>query len=337
MLGAQLYLARAIVLAVSGLGLIGGKGMKSTGLTANQLSFAHYLADLWGKQEKPVGLGGCIPEAGVAGILHCYRVTRSRYWKPWRARVASPVQHWWCRSLGEAALHYSWSDTLPPNSFLCIAGRLRQALAASDEGAARQACLDIFTWGGVAQKPTDKSRVWLEFQYGRRTLCQSIKQAVHLLQPDSALSLTAFDGKELLMNAAMTKVYAAADPSSIIIYDGRVGAALGLLVRYWLEMSGIGSVPSDLAFRWGVGRSEVKRDPSCRNYRFSSLYLPSTKSAHQDEVWASLVRKAGGILKQMKALSGDIASIGDVEKALFMIGFNVECDVPPSPLPAVMG
>lgn len=311
--------------------------MKSAGLSANQLGFAHYLAGLWGNQEQPVALDGCVPEAGRGGMLHCYRITRSRYWKPWRARVASPVQHWWCRSLDEAAHHYSWPDSLPPNSFSCIAGRLRQALSANDEGAARQACLDIFSWGGVAQKPTDKSRVWLEFQYGQSTLCQSIKQGVHLLQPGSALSLTAFDGKGLLMNAAMTKVYAAADPGSIIIYDGRVGAALGLLVRYWLEMIGIAGVPSDLAFRWGVGRSGGKRDPSCKGYQFSSLYLPSTRTAHQDEVWATLVRKTGEILKQMRALRGDIASIGDVEKALFMIGFNIECDAPPSPIPAVMG
>lgn len=150
--------------------------MKSAGLSTNQLGFAHYLAGLWGNQEQPVALEGLVPEAGRVGMLHCYRITRSRYWKPWRARVASPVQHWWCQSLDEAAHHYSWPDSLPPNSFSCIAGRLRQALSANDEGAARQACLDIFSWGGVAQKPTDKSRVWLEFQYGQSTLCQSIKQ-----------------------------------------------------------------------------------------------------------------------------------------------------------------
>lgn len=311
--------------------------MKSTGLSANQLGFAHYLAGLWDKKEQPVDQDGCVLEVGKGRILHCYRITRSRHWKPWRARVASPIQHWWCRSLAEAAHHYSWPDSLPPDSFACIAGRLRQALSTSDEDAARQACLDIFTWGGVAQKPTDKSRVWLEFQYAQRTLCQSIKEAVHLLQPGTALSLAPFDGKRLLMNAAMTKVYAAADPDNIIIYDGRVGAALGLLARYWLEMTGIGSVPNDLAFRWGAGRSEVKRDPSCRGYQFSSLYLPSTKTAHQDEVWGALVRKSGEILKQMIALRGDITSIGDVEKALFMIGFNIERDVPPSPIPAVMG
>lgn len=311
--------------------------MKSFGLTNNQLGLAQYLAGLWGKPE--AAADNCsFPSLGVAdevGVLHGYRVSKSKHWKPWRARIASPVKHWWCRSLWEAFFHYSWPEDPQPNSFQCIAARLQHALAVQDQAAAHLACLDIFKWGGVARKTDDKSRIWVESQYQQKTLCQSIKQAVQLLQPGSSSGLRAFDGVQLLMNAAMTKVYAAADPANIIIYDGRVGAALGLLTRHWLVQSGIATVPTDLAFRWGRGQSAVNRDPSLGGHIFSELYRPSTKAVYKDEVWAEQVRLAGALLKEMMALNLSIKSIGEIEKALFMVGFSVEPDFPTTPLPNV--
>lgn len=311
--------------------------MKSFGLTNNQLGFAQYLAGLWGKPEEVAENPDVLP-AGVAAdavLLHGYPISKSKHWKPWRALLVSPVQHWWCHSLWEAFSHYSWPDGPQPNSFHCIATRLQHALAVQDQAAAHSACLDIFKWGGVAGKTGDKSRVWVEVQYQQKTLCQSIRQAVQLLQPGSTIGLGAFDGVQLLMNAAMTKVYAAADPANIIIYDGRVGAALGLLTRYWLVLSGLAAVPTDLAFRWGRGRSAVNRDPSLGGYVFSELYRSSTKAAHKDAVWAEQVRVAGALLKEMLALNLSIKSIGEIEKALFMVGFSVEPAFPSLPLPCV--
>lgn len=311
--------------------------MKSFGLTNNQLGFAQYLAGLWGRPEAVAESRDFISTgvAAEAGVLHGYRISQSRHWKPWRAGIASTVQHWWCHSLCEAFFHYSWPDVPQPNSFQCIAARLQHALAVQDQAAAHRACLDIFKWGGVARKADDKSRVWVEVQCQQKTLCQSIKQAVQLLQPGSTPGLSAFDGVQLLMNAAMTKVYAAADPGNIIIYDGRVGAALGLLTRYWLVQSGIAAVPTDLAFRWGRGQSVVNRDPSQGGYVFSELYRSSTKAAHKDEVWAGQVRLAGALLKEMMTLNLNIKSIGEIEKALFMVGFSVEPAFPSLPLPHV--
>lgn len=316
------------------------------GLTNNQHNFAQHLAALWGELEVAAESRDFPSDEGAAshsgssskyvakaGLLHGYHISQSRHWKPWRARVAGPVQHWWCRSLSEAFFHYSWPEAPQPNSFQCIAARLRQALAVKDQAAARHECLAIFKWGGVARKANDKSRVWVEDQYQKKTLCQSIMQATQLLQPGSSQALDAFDGRRLLMNAAMTKVYAAADPDNIIIYDGRVGAALGLLARYWLEMCNIADVPADLAFRWGRGQGNAKRDPSLGNYSFPELYSPSTKTHHKDAAWAGQVRLAGQLLKRVMVFNSSIASIGDVEKALFMIGFSVEPELPPQPLP----
>lgn len=309
--------------------------MTSMGLTNNQRGFAQFLASLWRPESAAESQEFAVGSVDGAGVLHGYRISQSRYWKPWRARITSSVRHWWCRSLWEAFSHYSWPDDPKPNSFECTAARLRQALVATDQAAARRACLDIFRWGGVARKADDKSRVWVEVQYQQNTLCQSIMLAVQLLQTGSVQGLAAFDGKGLLMNAAMTKVYAAADPDNIIIYDGRVGAALGLLTRYWLERTGIAVLPSDLAFRWGRGRGDAKRDPSLGGYMFSELYQASTKAANKDAIWAGQVRLAGALLKEMMAINPGINSIGQVEKALFMIGFSVDPELPPQPFPHV--
>ncbi len=308
--------------------MIKGKGMS---LTGNQKAFAQYLADLWGKPEVLAEMRGLLPveNASGAGLLHSYRISKHQSWKPWKGRITSSVQHWWCHTLWEAFSHYSWPDAPKPLSFQCIAARLRQALAVQDQAAAYQACLDIFDWGHVAQDPDDKSRVWVENQYQHKTLCQSIMQAVQLLQPGSAQGLAAFDGKKLLMNSAMTKVYAAADPDNIIIYDGRVGAALGLLARYWLLRAGAPSVPADLAFRWGVGRSDVNRNPSQGAFKFSKL------NSAQCQIWANQVLLAGELLQQVMAYNPSIGSIAELEKALFMIGYNVDTDLPPLPLPRV--
>lgn len=298
-------------------------------LTADQQAFAQYLAGLWGQPEVVGKSRDFFPEgsAADAGPLHSYRISQRPQWKRWRLHIASPVQHWWCHSLWEAFDHYSWSDPAPPKSFQCIATRLRDALAVHDQAAARSACLDIFSWGGVAKSPADKSRIWVEGQYQQKTLCQSIMQAVQLLQPGAAQGLAAFDGKGLLMNSAMTKVYAAADPDNIIIYDGRVGAALGLLARYWLMRTGASCVPADLAFRWGEGRGNANRNPSLYGYAFSKL------NSSQCQSWANQVLLAGRLLKQVMLYNPTIGSITELERALFMIGYNVDINLPPQPLP----
>ncbi|TRO30885.1 hypothetical protein EQ832_25530 [Pseudomonas sp. ALS1131] len=297
-------------------------------LTGNQKAFAQYLADLWGKPEVLVEMRGLLPveNASGAGLLHSYRISHSSHWKRWKGRFASTVHHWWCHSLQEAFIHYSWLDSPKPNSFQCIAARLRQALAVHDQATARDACLAIFRWGGVRGR---KSLAWVEDQYQQKSLCQSIMQAVQLLQPGSAQGLAAFDGKKLLMNSAMTKVYAAADPDNIIIYDGRVGAALGLLARYWLLRAGVPTVPADLAFRWGDGRSDANRNPSLGEFKFRKL------NAAQCQLWAGQVLLAGELLQQVMAYNPSIGSIAEIEKALFMIGYNVDTDLPPLPLPRV--
>jgi hypothetical protein len=130
------------------------------------------------------------------------------------------------------------------------------------------------------------------------------------------------------MNAGLTKYYALAC-DNVIIYDGRVGAALCLLVRYFLEGKGDSApqdVPGELAFRWGAqnarrGRARP-RDPSSTRYKFSPLAYAS------DREWARCNVLADWVLTEARArASASWCRAEDglrrIEAALFMIGYDV--------------
>ncbi|MND38061.1 hypothetical protein D3C80_287600 [compost metagenome] len=277
-------------------------------LTPIQHAFADHLAVLWA--------------GGVDSFVHRYAITDHRAWNTWKKR--GHRGEWWCNSLPQAAAHYSWYEKPAPDDFASIAARLRVALAANDCRAAQQACEALFAWGNVALGKDGGARDWINAQVASATLCESILLAVELLQPGCSKSLEAFDDERLLMNSTMTKVYAAADPLNIIIYDGRVGAALGLLARRWLLAEGKQSVPDDLAFCWGGKRDDPAdtRNPSLGRLRFSKLgYTPK-----QVLEWANLVRISNRILRQVASTlraQGQSVRLLDLERALFMVGYNV--------------
>lgn len=281
-------------------------------LTTDQQAFADYLSRSWDEAD--------------SGFSHQYRVSRHRVWSAWRAQGKGDI--WWCSSLSQAALHYAWPENDAPGNFASLSLKLRQALDDNDNALALALCKDIFRWGGVARKASDPSLRWVSAQAEAGTLCEAILRAVALLQPRCSLTLHAFDGTTLLMNSAMTKVYAAADPANIIMYDGRVGAALGLLTRNWLSATQHQQVPHDLAFRWGpsiktASNTRETRNPSEEGYRFSSLYTASNDQAQR---WAELVRQSSRILREVLrtvACEGSTITLTDLERALFMVGYDV--------------
>jgi hypothetical protein len=118
-----------------------------------------------------------------------------------------------------------------------------------------------------------------------------------------------------LMNSAMTKVYAFADPEErLAIYDGRVGAALGLFVVCLCERQKLEAVPSELAFAWHDGRGRKnRRNPSQGLLKFPRL------GEHQ--LHASNMRRASRVLNSAAQQAG--CSVQDMERALFMIGYDV--------------
>ena len=154
-------------------------------------------------------------------------------------------------------------------------------------------------------------------------ICSQLSTARELLTSSDG-QLTRFNGIDLLMNSAMTKVYAATDPKRLIIYDGRVGAALGLLAKRYLHSIGHSDeVPSELKFGWGASRSTKRpneRNPSEENFQFPRLF-----GNNKDAIHAEMMRGASNMLVKVASTIGsnDLTILARLEQALFMIGYNV--------------
>ena len=268
--------------------------------------FTNYMADKWNGE-----------------FQHRFALTkRHPAWCTWHENfpdLPNSDGEWYCSNLREAFERYSWTKGKDINAFR------RQLISALKVGSSEDtidACKKIFDWGGVARKGNDPSVYWIEHQGD--SLSKRIVTAVDLLKTPGA-DLTEFDGKQLLMNSAMTKVYWAADPGrKLAIYDGRVGAALGLLARQYLKSKGYETVPEELAFRWGsshdkhVSGQKDKRNPSDEKLHFPRLFTTTMKDFHH----AQMMRDSSFLLQQVASKLNNV-SVNDLDKALFMIGYNV--------------
>jgi hypothetical protein len=228
--------------------------------------------------------------------------------------------------LSQAADHYSWTGSNAALQFENLSSQLRAAVQSANELVAHDLCIAIFKWGGVGRRPDDRSVLWLGERLTSNSLCAALQDGCHLLTELDA-DLCRFDGKNLLMNSALTKVYAALAPSKLIIYDGRVGAALGLIARDYLHsVNHRGALPDGLAFPWGASQGpyvpgqQNKRDPSDDQFQFPALF-----GAHRDKLHAEMMRSTSYLLSLVDgAISGGSASnLPRLEQALFMIGYDV--------------
>lgn len=273
--------------------------------------FAEFVADRW-----------------LSAYPHTYPTTRHRAWKGWRARHGGQNAPWRCDSLSQAARHWCWTESDTEPSFSALAAGLQRAVAAREEAAAEELCYRIYRWGGVARKPGDHSHVWVQEAAGAGRLTADLADAVALLSPASTQPLDRFDAHDLPMTSATTKLYAAAAIGGrVAIYDGRVGAALGLLARQFLEARQIDGVPEVVHFMWGAPQSPAQaaartRDPSSEHHLFRQL--PNGARSHRPR--ALLSRRTNmlfQVIVECLAARGVTATFLELERALFMIGYRV--------------
>ncbi|BAZ93742.1 glycerol uptake facilitator and related permeases [Thiohalobacter thiocyanaticus] len=235
---------------------------------------------------------------------------------------------WKCTSLNNACKQYKWGKlTREENNKKLddLSGRLQECLvdASLNNHKLHHVCLEILEWGGVE----GVSSAWFRESCENGVLREKISKGVKLLKEGpSHDDWERFDNEDLVMNSALTKVYALADPDNIPIYDGRVGAAMGLLVRRYLKQLAPRpcEVPEELAFRWGGGytqrgsRARHPRNPSEPPYKFECLR--SSKNDHEEWCW-----RTGRILRQVvDTINNDPGreniSMRDLDDALFMVG-----------------
>ncbi|MFC3531276.1 hypothetical protein ACFOLG_03690 [Vogesella facilis] len=195
--------------------------------------------------------------------------------------------------------------------------RLRNALRDADSHTLLAAINDVLLWGsgGKVIKLYTYNRDWAAANHPQ--LLDKLQRSLGILQsatPDAA----PFDG-ELRMNAGFTKVYALAG-DNIMMYDGRIGAAMGYLVRQFCESRRM-LLPEALCFPWAPGASTMNRNPSTDMLHFKQLANRSRFHAEW-KIQASWIACAA-LQRASAAWCSGPNALRHFEAALFMLGYEI--------------
>ena len=193
---------------------------------------------------------------------------------------------------------------------------LRHALINNNEGVFKKNCFAVLQWGGVL--PHNKKRV-----ESTSNIIDEFKFTLSVFNDPNLDSGDNFDN--IHMNAGYTKIYSLL-LDNFIIYDGRVGAALGLLVRFFLEENHYDSIPQSLNFAFGLPKIShankqelLKRNPS--NHRFVFGALANNSKRHiENNIRANWLLNKVTVESNFSTTSNPLRSL---EAALFMIGYDV--------------
>lgn len=214
-----------------------------------------------------------------------------------------------------------------------VSAKIRAAIdgenAVNAQKLAEEACHEVMKWGfGEKRRAYEANMNWAKRQ--GESLATVLRIGRESLSGDNP-NFGIFGGDESRhigsprMNAGWTKYYALALPNHII-YDGRVGAALGFLVQRYLESRGYtGVVPKELQFPWASGEGGgTLRDPSFGVHQFGRLY----GGRYGSRSWAQANVLANWVLSEARDLArADWCAGPDglrrIEAALFMLGYDL--------------
>ena len=197
---------------------------------------------------------------------------------------------------------------------------IRSALASPiiEPSEVRSAVKAVMEWG-LMPNAVAKNLTWAQLQgEDLPSLLLEGKRELECEKPNFGIF------PRVRMNAGYTKVFSLLC-DGIIIYDGRVGAALCWLVRQFLKKAVYsGTVPQALAFRWakGAGKNSKNRNPTGDGFKFAQLL----GSVAGQESWARANVHASWILDAARLKSGapwyeGKEGLRKVEAALFMLGY----------------
>ncbi len=266
------------------------------------------------------------------GFIHSYKMESKG--------KSNNKRNWSCCNLYQAFQQYEWRFSYydfykeenitgstyadSEKSLNYLKSLLLDATTNKDNDACMKACSMILKWGGVlgSEKRGNKNNLNKMEGYLASYLQKAQKYFNHKSTLSNSYKLNVNgEEKALIMNSGFTKIYSLLC-DDFIIYDGRVGAALGLLVRKFLEANSRTSIPESLSFHYGKGRnSKVNRNPSSQQLAFKSLSSSSAVHIRNN-------LKANWIIKNL-----DLDSVNGFsdqsnpslafESALFMIGYRI--------------
>jgi len=244
--------------------------------------------------------------------------------------------NWYCDSIFSAYENYAWQFNFTDECNRVIKGssfaeceevlhllsvKLKNGVAQGDNAIAKEVGRQILEWGGVTNSNIDK------IENMGQEWCTYLSRTKERL--DRNLDSNEYYSSDIIMNSGFTKIYSLI-VDNFLIYDGRLGAALGLLVKGFCEEKKLKTIPDELHFYWGAGREsginskgKSRRNPSSDKYVFKSLHSPKAHLENNiranwlvEEILMNTKSKFNGLeeSKQMRAF----------ESALFMIGYHVK-------------
>jgi hypothetical protein len=180
---------------------------------------------------------------------------------------------WWpfnfeCRAVGRQV---SGSEGLSSSlDYLTeLANVFRTAVENGDVETTINCALSALDWGGVLGK--NRARV---IAMGR-DICGNLAYISEKLNMDS---VRLGENQDIHINSGFTKIYSLL-VDDFIMYDGRVGAALGLLGRLFCQEAGLAHIPQEIEFSYGRGHETPggmtgpnRRNPSTAAYRLPRIY-----------------------------------------------------------------
>lgn len=241
---------------------------------------------------------------------------------------------WECDSIYSAFENYKWSFTCKhPVSSISFEGEtfeeckdllaelsfgLRESVIQDNPELCKKYCLAILEWGKVKNGNANK------------VLDLGLNIISYLKNCINRLNTNIFDTKDnyddIIMSAGFSKIYSLLI-DDFIIYDGRVGAALGLLVKSYCEEKGLRTIPYELIFAYGNAKGDAesvfkRRNASNDTYKFPLLH--PQKNHTENNFRANWLLKE--ILDKSDSKFNQIQpklKLRAFEASLFMIGYDV--------------
>ena len=199
---------------------------------------------------------------------------------------------------------------------------LKSSILDGDDESCISYCISILEWGGVRNK--NDLRI---YDIGNE-VCKYFQRVKERFSEDISSNDYYYNG--LIMNSGFTKLYSFY-MEDFIIYDGRLGAALGHLVKLYCQDKKIESVPEELLFAWGRGQESKyvssqlnKRNPSVGSLSFPEL-LNNPRRHTESSIRANWLISM--ILKNTDSKFNKLdkqVQMRALEAALFMIGYKVK-------------
>jgi len=251
---------------------------------------------------------------------------------------------WSCSSLFDAYEKYFWRSIDPDtrrrvsdfksneSSLLCLSERLLSCINGECSESLALTCEKVLEWGGVASKPKIASVLRGHALLAEDRKRTYLKKSKLLLESQMRSGLDGLDSIEIdgeplqvQIDSGTTKIFSLL-VDGFIIYDSRVGAALGMLVSKWASEKGLSSIPTALRFPWSPGYA-VNRNPNKHGSDFPRM--PRGLARLQTNIVASwlvsdvLERSVSKYPNNGFSLLERSRRPRAIEAALFMIGYAV--------------